>query len=97
MGGLARTKFLRQRVPLAARAQDVQDAGHHLAAIRRWAAPDMFPILPAAAIARLRLRQQRFDSFPEAVRQFPASDVGVLRMRLFRCFAHACILLPKQV
>lgn len=97
MRGLARTTFLGQRVPLAARTQDVQHTRHHLAAIRSGTAPNMFPILPATAIARFGFRQQRFDSRPDTIRPFPTSDVGVLRLRRFSRFRHAGILPSAQV
>jgi hypothetical protein len=97
MSGFARAQFLRQRVPLTAGAQDVQDARHHRAPIRGGAAPNMFPVLSATAITRLRRWQQRLNSLPETIRQFPAGDVRVLCLRLFRCVSHAYILLPEQV
>jgi len=97
MRRLARTTLLGQRVPLAPRAHDVQDARHHFATICGRAAATMFPILPATAIPRFRFGQQWFDPRPETIRQFPAGDVGVLRLSWFSSFRHACILLPEQV
>lgn len=95
--GLSRTKFLGQRVPLTARAQNVQNTAHHRAPIRRRAATYMFPILATPPIPRSRCGQQWLDAFPEAIRQFPAGNVGVLCWCLFRRLGHACILRSKQV
>ena len=94
MRGLARTEFLWQRIPLATCAGCTK-CPPSLAPIGGRAAPHTLPFLSAAAITRLRLRQQRLDSFPETIRQFPTGDVGVLRQCLFRCCGQACILRPK--